>query len=300
MKVSMVSVSRRAAPPHRGHATLTNSGTFSSGERPVAGDLDAVRQHHRKLILGHRHDAACRAVDHRNRRAPIALARDAPVLDAEGDGGLAEAVLLGVRGHPPARLLAGQARPPAGVFHDAVIRERLSHAGFRRQCAVHRTDHRTHGDAVFAAEFEVALVVRGHRHDRAGAVAHQDEVAHPDGDALAAVRIDGAVTGEEAFLFDVARVAIGARVHHGFGAGAALGVQERLVQRMLRRQDHAGGAVDGIHAGGEDADGLARSSARWKSTSAPSERPIQLRCMVSTRSGQPPSSCRMSSSNWSA
>ena len=29
---------------------------------------------------------------------------------------------------------------------------------------------------------------------------------------------------------------------------------------------------------------------RWKSISAPSERPIQLRCMVSTRSGQPPSS----------
>jgi len=28
MKVSMVSVSRRAAPPHFGHATSTNSGTF--------------------------------------------------------------------------------------------------------------------------------------------------------------------------------------------------------------------------------------------------------------------------------
>ena len=35
MKVSMVSVSRRAAPPHSGHGTLTNSGTFSSGERPA-------------------------------------------------------------------------------------------------------------------------------------------------------------------------------------------------------------------------------------------------------------------------
>src|ERR1039457_1875195 len=35
MKVSMVSVSRRAGGPHLGHATLTNSGTFSSGERPA-------------------------------------------------------------------------------------------------------------------------------------------------------------------------------------------------------------------------------------------------------------------------
>ncbi len=30
----MVSVSRRAGPPHFGHATLTNSGTFASGESP--------------------------------------------------------------------------------------------------------------------------------------------------------------------------------------------------------------------------------------------------------------------------
>ncbi len=35
MNVSMVSVSRRAAPPHFGHVTFTNSGTFSSGERPA-------------------------------------------------------------------------------------------------------------------------------------------------------------------------------------------------------------------------------------------------------------------------
>ncbi len=35
MNVSIVSVSRCAAPPHLGHVTLTNSGTFSSGERPV-------------------------------------------------------------------------------------------------------------------------------------------------------------------------------------------------------------------------------------------------------------------------
>ncbi len=39
-------------------------------------------------------------------------------------------------------------------------------------------------------------------------------------------------------------------------------------------------------------------SASVKSTSAPSERPIQLRCMASTRSGQPPSSCFMASSKF--
>ena len=32
--VSIVSVSRRAGPPHLGHLTLTNSGTCASGESP--------------------------------------------------------------------------------------------------------------------------------------------------------------------------------------------------------------------------------------------------------------------------
>ena len=34
MNVSMVSVSRRAGPPHFGHATFTNSGTSSRGDFP--------------------------------------------------------------------------------------------------------------------------------------------------------------------------------------------------------------------------------------------------------------------------
>ena len=122
MKVSMVSVSRRAAPPQRGQVTLTNSGTFSSGERPVpvismrsgssTGSWSSgtgTTPHAGQWITG-------------IGRAPIALARDAPVLDAEGDGGLAEAVLCGVGGHLAARFFAGQAGPRAGVFHDAVVR----------------------------------------------------------------------------------------------------------------------------------------------------------------------------------
>src|SRR6266550_4171156 len=32
--VSMVSVSRRAGPPHEGHVTLTNAGSLASGDSP--------------------------------------------------------------------------------------------------------------------------------------------------------------------------------------------------------------------------------------------------------------------------
>jgi len=35
MNVSIVSVSRRAAPPHFGHFTFTNSGTLAQGDCPT-------------------------------------------------------------------------------------------------------------------------------------------------------------------------------------------------------------------------------------------------------------------------
>ena len=35
MNVSMVSVSRRAGPPHFGHVVFTNSGTLASGDWPL-------------------------------------------------------------------------------------------------------------------------------------------------------------------------------------------------------------------------------------------------------------------------
>ncbi len=153
----------------------------------------------------------------------------------------------------------GKAGPRPGVFHDAVIGERLLHPGLDGERAIHRTDHGTHGDAVLAAEFEIALIVRGHGHDGAGAVAHQDEVADPDGSLLAAVRIDGVVPGEEAFLENVAGPLIGARVHHRLGLRLSGVIEQIRGERMLRRQNHAGGAVDGVDARGEDANRARRS-----------------------------------------
>ena len=79
------------------------------------------------------------------------------------------------------------------------------------QGPVIRANHRDNRDAVRLAEFEVALIVSGHRHDCARAVAHQDEIADPDGDLFAGERVDGVVAGEQPFLFDVARILSGAR-----------------------------------------------------------------------------------------
>ena len=45
-------------------------------------------------------------------------------------------------------------------------------------------------EAVALRELEVALVVRGHGHDRAGAVLHQHVIGHPDRNSLVVHRID--------------------------------------------------------------------------------------------------------------
>ena len=46
----------------------------------------------------------------------------------------------------------------------------------------------------------VALVVRGHRHNRTGAITRQDIVGHPDWDGLAVGGVDRISAGEDATL----------------------------------------------------------------------------------------------------
>ena len=96
MNVSIVSVSRRAGPPHFGHFAFTNSGTLASGDCPcpVSSTFSGSRT---GKIVRHRHDAALRAIDHRDRRAPVALARNAPILQPVGDLGFADAFGLARR-----------------------------------------------------------------------------------------------------------------------------------------------------------------------------------------------------------
>jgi hypothetical protein len=186
--VSIVSVSRRAAPPHFGQVTFTNSGA-SERRLARAGELDIERQHHRQLLVRHRHDAARRTVDHRDGRAPVALAGDAPVLDAVGDGAFAEALALGAFRSCAARLFAGQAGPLARVLHDAVVGEGLPHLALGGSSPSTGGSPGGSGCRTWCRTRSRARRARD-GHDGAGAVAHQDEVADPDGHLLAAVRVD--------------------------------------------------------------------------------------------------------------
>ncbi len=88
-------------------------------------ERDILGQHHRQVLFRHRHDTACRAVDHRNRATPVALARDAPVAQAKihlpfADGHVAPHLCL----EPPRYLffrpLDGHAVEEARIDHAAV------------------------------------------------------------------------------------------------------------------------------------------------------------------------------------
>ena len=60
--------------------------------RPVERHI--VRQLHRQLIVRHRHHAAGRAMDHRDRAAPVALPAHAPVAQPPVHLALADAETL--------------------------------------------------------------------------------------------------------------------------------------------------------------------------------------------------------------
>ena len=99
-------------------------------------------------------------------------------------------------------------------------------------------DHHLDRQTVFLRKLPVALVVRRHRHHRAGAVAHQHEVGHPHRDRLAAERMDRAQAGVHAALF------LGFEFSLGDAAAPEIGDevgQLRVVLRGMQRQRMLGG-----------------------------------------------------------
>ena len=96
------------------------------------------------------------------------------------------------------------------------------------------------------------------RHDRAGAVFHQDEVGQVDGDLLPGERVETERAGEDSLLLHLRVAAAGvADALHPLGEIPGRALLRRAfgqLQRhgMLGRQGKEGGAVDRVLAGGED------------------------------------------------
>src|SRR5262245_36461150 len=124
-------------------------------------------------------------MDHRDRAAPIALARNAPVAQPEID------LAFGHRPIVTRYLLEPACDLRLRLFDaHAVKKARIDYApvavvggiGDDEGAGVltRRTDHRRVAEAVLVGEVEVALVVCGAAEDRAGAVVHDDEIGDVD------------------------------------------------------------------------------------------------------------------------
>src|SRR5260370_27546677 len=91
-------------PAPRWTAALGTSNVHKLGKTrqrraALLSDFDVIRQENRKLLLGDRHHAALSAVQHGDRRAPVALAGAPPVLEPASNPGLAKAALFASSRH---------------------------------------------------------------------------------------------------------------------------------------------------------------------------------------------------------
>ena len=149
--VSIVSVSRSRRPAAlRTLASRRTPAVLLSG-LPVPSGTRSSGSTHRQLLVGHRHVAALRAVDDRDRAAPVALARDAPVAQAPVHLLLARALRLQIGGDRIDRLLVIEPVVLAGVDADAVLGVLGLATADRRASPSAMADHRLDRQAVLAA-----------------------------------------------------------------------------------------------------------------------------------------------------
>ena len=133
----------------------------------------------------------------------------------------------------------------------------------------------------------------GDGHDRAGAVAHEDIVGDPDGDALAVDGIDGVRAGEDAGFFFVefgaVEVALRGDGDAVFFDGLFLLCRGDLGnERMLGREDHVSRAEKRVRPGGENLDlGVGFFLAEFHRGSLAATDPVSLKKLDALRPVEP-------------
>ena len=245
----------------RGHAAHragdTGVKTLVLVQRVARAVRNAVHgQHHRQVLLRHGHRAVLGAVDDGNRRAPVALAAHTPVAQAPCGFFLSQAQSGQVSGYSVHTGFEGQAIVFAGVdgharaFFGVPV---VPHGGVKRPRLVHR-HHLGDGQRVLQRKRKVALIVPGHAHHGAVAIAHEHVVAHPHGHRRAGQGVAYKQAGGHAFFFFDRQLGLGGAA---FMAFFNKGSKRRVAgcgvrgQRVLRRHGAKGHAHDGVHPGGE-------------------------------------------------
>src|SRR5471032_432972 len=212
------------------------------------------RQDHRQLVFRHRHVTAGLAVDDRDRAAPVALAADAPVAQAELGARGTEVFLDQCHFNGVEGTLEIQAVELAGVDQFAVLAVGVLPWG-RVGIARAGTHDRFDRQAVLGGKFEIALVVSRHGHYCAIAVVHQHVVGDPHRQFFTGQWVLDEQAGWQAFFL------LGGDVGFGHAAAFAFGDERRKLwvvlrglggQRVFSGHGDVGRAHQGVRAGGED------------------------------------------------
>ena len=159
----------------------------------VGPEVVDERQRHRQILLGNGHDAAGVAIDDWNRRTPIPLPGNTPAVEPVLDARRREPALGQPGDDAPSSFPTGETVEGAGVHQHAVFRDT------RERLAGH-LDDLADRQLELRGEFEITLVMRRDRHDRAGPVFHEHVVRGPNRDRLAGRGIAGVGAEEHAAL----------------------------------------------------------------------------------------------------
>ncbi len=236
--------------------------------------LHVFRQQHRQLVFGHRHDAALRTVNHRNRCAPVPLARDQPVLQTVIDHPPADALLLQERRDLLDALVRPRPVELPRVHHRSHIRVGFGQLIRTSNFGLRTFDNDLDRNLVLAGELEVTLVVSRHCHHHAGSVRRQHEVGDVNRNPVARQRVDRIPAGEDAFLVGRGRDALDFRPHHHPAAELAhrrflrQPLRNSCGQRRVRRERHGSHAVERVRPSREHRYLLAHALRRFLSGAA--------------------------------
>ena len=206
--------------------------------RPVVLDLG---KQHRQLRVRHRHDPALAAVDDRDRRTPVALAREAPVTEPEAD----------------CRPAAPQRAEPVDDRTLRLLDRQPGELSRLDEHAALLVDHLPDRQPELLSELAVTLVVPWHGHDRAGPVLHQHVVGDPHRDLLAGRRVRRGQAGVDAGLLLGRGPHLAALCQRMLRVLAYLlavrrALDHRVDQRMLGREHEEGRAEDRVGPRRED------------------------------------------------
>ena len=200
-------------------------------------------------------------MDHGNGRSPVTLPRNTPVPDAIIHGFMTDILLLKIIGNAVQSLAIALAIERPRVYQDAPLHIGLGHLCFIQIGILGFNDH-TKLQAVFLGKLKIPLIVRGNRHDGAGAVVKKDKIGHKDRDLLAGHRIQAVSPRKNPFFGGE----IGGSHEAVHFQDTVHEIKDLIFLRqpldkishhgVLRRQTHECSTIEGILTGGEHFNGF--------------------------------------------